>query len=707
MFGFPIAKQMNLPPSRDTHKGNVNDLLASDPKDSTGFHLDHSNEEWTGSPEDAIPIAFTSDSSTSDALPTDSELSDEGEQKSSMPDDDTYFSTPTTADEDFSTQTLMKNAKTGSWENAATPFDRKTHAYRPREPGPGMDAVFWSMITEPIPIRESYYTPDEVPRKAPMTQVCSDFTNTEAQIRLSPEVDQLLHHVQAGRKNSNVWSVNTLFSTKNRHADRQLGPKDLAQAELLADIFSATSLHEEAFYLSRLVVLQTLPEALEAGLNRLKARLTRLVKNATSSSDRSEVIRIRELATAKYGRLDSIDPAGCLLFSHIGYCCHADQDPYKAREMCQKTLSSMVNGWGTWGVMAELLVNRWNSLVSTIGPDEAQFLVPWDATLRLSIEAPGNHQLNDSIATLCQWIRNMLSDSDSDVLFTNQNDTLWQQAPDENAQADIESTLLFCYLWNRWQRRKDMVGIRSTLCENAFGLIQTACGLSQVELMSALARLVLEEAERGVKADLNRRALRQVYRIESEPKLRSIVALLHAHVEPLFMRARRLSNPGYNALRRESVRTFVEMNTSISETLLYDSRFRQTSQISESPFISPCITDSPRSSCSSGLRSFKGIHLRQLAKRLSKSSSLRLSQISDMSIATFSSGERWLQEHAVEPRTSLLLARSTSRMTMISAPKLISSSNALVDLYEANEASDTSKEAADVMDLDMDTSMQL
>ena len=78
-----------------------------------------------------------------------------------------------------------------------------------------------------------------------------------------------------------------------------------------------------------------------------------------------------------------------------------------------------------------------------------------------------------------------------------------------------------------------------------------------------------------------------------------------------------------------------------------------------------------------------------------------------MSIATFSSGERWLQEHAVEPRTSLLLARSTSRMTMISAPKLISSSNALVDLYEANEASDTSKEAADVMDLDMDTSMQL
>jgi hypothetical protein len=522
---------------------------------------------------------------------------------------------------------------------------------------------------------------------SPDNEAHAESAATESSDVVLPELRQLLDKVHLGRKTSKAWSINRLLSIMTRNAERHLDSDDLIQIDILADVLSAASIYRGAFLLSHLVAIHTIRSSPRTDIDLLKANLTRLVRNAANSTDLREVKSVLELATRKFGSVDSVDIPGKLLASHLGYSCYTDGEPEVARTMCEKAFSGALNRWGSWAAVAELHANWWNSLTSSDRHCEAMFLESWEEALTGSMKAVELGQTNDSLGTVFQWIHNVLATTEIPDTYVNQADVLWDSAPDDYAQADIESTSLFSFLWNKWQERKDMAESTSVTCENAFQLLQTACGLTFVELISALARLVTKWADRGVKADLFRRASDQVLRMVNEPRLRNIAHLLNSHVEPLYMKAHRLSNPGYDALRQKAVCTLIETNTSIPETLLYDSRLRKTTRNSGSLPGSPFLTSSLRSSCDTDLRSFKGVMLRQLAKRFSKASSHRWSQISEMSIATFSSSERWLKANTAESQgmpllepsaNSKVLSTSTpnraSYMTMISVDRdLISS----------------------------------
>jgi hypothetical protein len=338
-------------------------------------------------------------------------------------------------------------------------------------------------------------------------------------------------------------------------------------------------------------------------------------------------------------------------------CARSYQDAYQLRRLLLLYAPRQTN-------MKDPASNRTLLNAIMVPPDEArrrlEALRPKMLMMRNGVD------LQSRLFDVLGWCVNTLAEDGFWKMLLPVTSDLWLQAPDEAHLRDVESTLLFIYLWSQQPSQSgrhnlisDSVGSRSS-CVPAFA---HAWGISVAEVLSVIANYIITTLgphELCEKRTLARRALTAATfgyeTVERNKGSQDMLASFRdARVAIHHQSASQSNTEDYAALVRTAIRDIVERSFHLELEIpaLRDQRLQnRLSQASMCPSYSPTMLSTPRSSWS-GFQSFK-LTARRASKIWANTNN------SNEDIQSLLSSRRWSQD---SPMVSALTLQSTTIST--------------------------------------------
>ena len=335
-------------------------------------------------------------------------------------------------------------------------------------------------------------------------------------------------------------------------------------------------------------------------------------------------------------------------------CARSYQDAYQLRRLLLLHAPGQTNKRDPAPNLA--LVNA-----ARVPPDEArrrlEALRPKMLVMRSGVD------VQSRLLDVLGWCVNTLAEDGFWKMLLPVTSDLWLRAPDEAHLQDVESTLLFIYLWSQQPSQSgrhnlisDSVCSRSS-CVPAFAL---AWGITVAEVLSLVANYIISTLgphELCEKATLARRALTAAtvgyQTVERNKGSQDLLASLRdARITIHHQSGLQSNTEEYAALVRTAIRNVVErsFHLELEISALGDARPQnRLSQTSISPSYSPTMLSTPRSSWS-GFQSFKltGRRALQIWANTNKSNE---------DVQSLLSSRRWSQD---SPMRSALTIQSTT-----------------------------------------------
>jgi hypothetical protein len=206
------------------------------------------------------------------------------------------------------------------------------------------------------------------------------------------------------------------------------------------------------------------------------------MKSATSLTDYSYIATNMRHAIMGAGALTAASAGACLLHSRLGGCCRARQQFGPAEHHCHVALYGSRQSWQLnqcVGCKPTLLAN-----LALVWEDRQKY-----RALAKSLEDLYSADLSagDLIYGYLYGCSMALEDGDFDLTFANVDETLWEQAPTSKDLKFFEVTVLFCYLWARWQTEATEPSWRRQRLEQ----LEKETVIVPIEALSSISTLIL------------------------------------------------------------------------------------------------------------------------------------------------------------------------------------------------------------------------
>lgn len=416
-----------------------------------------------------------------------------------------------------------------------------------------------------------------------------------------------------------------------------LSDQDIPRIERLAEVFEAARSYEDAYLLRRLVLQQTVTryERDKASAEPWQSPVVNLIKNASNVAAYKEATAFVKRAWYEEPALTSPRSViGCLQRSYLGSMLGTTGEVHSAEHYCRSALDTMLALLGTndmlysdssvifvAGSTSSYFLASWLAVVAnliSVWKEEWDSAKAWKRIEELSptrIIMPYGYVRHSKLRGVLEWCISALADDDCWQMLLPVSSDLWLLAPSRRELEDVESRLLYFYLWTRVQASQDThpqfnstnVNLRSVYVAR----FAQAWGVSVAEVLSLVASIIITvesgRQESGSRDNLARRA-------SANARAAYHFALTHydfmeAYASNLRGTGNQFSTNNYAALVRTAIRDLTErwFHLELAVSALHDPRLRTCqSLVSMTPSYSPTMSSTPRSSWS-GFQSFKSM----------------------------------------------------------------------------------------------------
>lgn len=414
---------------------------------------------------------------------------------------------------------------------------------------------------------------------------------------------------------------------------RRCSPAVLSQMKEAADFFAAAGSFPDAFTFYGGICIQAIIQHCSnpAVLSLIRSAID-VTRTATSESAYAFVDwLIKNYLSQETDVTFASTAEACLLHLHLAVFSAARGNLPQAAKSCRTGLQgySKLRGYNDFPRQAQctgldviMLINA--KLVGDVAAASAlqEGLFPLDSS-------PGKILIGLLVGLAAD-----LADDHFLNMLDCADEALWKEAPTSEDLTGFETTVLFCYLWTRWQAGKPSAPIpRTMFYYSRAALLEEQTGIGPLDALSAVAALILGiepdsadtcghtstqlSLERAInipasKSTSVRRARMLCRTASQEPPASILAAFLRVYATSAKSRGSRFSTGEYGVLVRTFIHQFADSHLSIElrESVGDEPRLlNRSSQDSFSPSMSPTMASTPRSSWS-GYSSFRLLHQR-------------------------------------------------------------------------------------------------
>lgn len=435
-----------------------------------------------------------------------------------------------------------------------------------------------------------------------------------------------------------------LLMIESSRVSGELSQGDIFRIEQLAEIFECARSYHDAYQLRRLVFLQAADTSRvdSTGSHAWERALVNVVKSADNTAAFKETAAFVKQAWRDHPNyVNEQSTAGCVQQSCLGSMFRARADFRSAEHHCRRAFDKMLTSFvetaplhlgsisdsvqseGSSRFVAAWLVVLTNLLLTWEKKEKLDSIEAWDRVEALCPEGLVPHKVRweRRVHQIVGWCLNTLAEDGFWKMLLPITPDLWLLAPNEADLRDVESTLLFFYLFGQTQPGhfsnqnwiSDSVKSQSS-CVLEFAQIW---GISVAEVLSVVANFIIVTNglhESGEKSTLARRAFTTARAVYHSMKVKGGsmdegLIFMESYAAVRRQKDSQFSTGKYATLVRTAVRDIVErcFHLVLEVSALRDPRLQnRLSQASMAPSYSPTMLSTPRSSWS-GFRSFKSI----------------------------------------------------------------------------------------------------